>query len=115
MKSRISILFAAFLIGLAAMLGSPAAWGQAATSLRGSVTDPSGSAIPNATVRLINTGTNSTRTDTTNANGEYVFLQVTPGAYRMEIEATGFTKYAQTGIHLLVNEPVTIDVKLKIG
>jgi Carboxypeptidase regulatory-like domain len=115
MKSIFTSLFGVFLFGLLVLAGSPAAWGQAATTLRGSVTDPSGSAIPNATVRLFNTGTNATRVSTTSANGEYVFLLLTPGAYRMEIEATGFTKYAQTGIHLLVNEPATIDVKLKIG
>lgn len=115
MKSRISILFGAFLIGLLMLIGGPAAWGQAATSLRGNVTDPSGAAIPNASVRLINTGTNATRTETTNAEGEYNFLQVTPGTYRVEVEATGFSNYAQLGLQLQVNVPATVNVKLKLG
>lgn len=93
----------------------PAAWGQATTSLRGLVSDPSGAAIPNATVHLVNTDTNSARTATTDAQGDYVFAEVFPGNYSLEIEAPGFAKYQQTGIQLLVNLPATVNVKLKIG
>jgi hypothetical protein len=115
MKSRFVFPVGAFLIVLFLMALSPAARGQAATSVRGIVTDPSGAAIPNATIRLINTGTNATRTETTNAEGEYTFLQVTPGAYRMEVEATGFSNYAQLGLQFLVNVPATVNVKLNLG
>jgi len=115
MRSRFALLLGILLIALIFFTGVPAAWGQAATSLRGSVTDPSSAAIPNATIHLINTGTNTDRTATTDAQGEYTFAQVAPGAYRLEVEANGFSKYVQSGIQLLVNLPATINVKLKLG
>src|SRR5580704_6217374 len=115
MRSRFALLLGILLIALIFFTGVPAAWGQAATSLRGSVTDPSSAAIPNATIHLINTVTNTDRTATTDAQGEYTFAQVAPGAYRLEVEANGFSKYVQSGIQLLVNLPATINVKLKLG
>ena len=108
-----------FLLGivcaLALFLPIPNAWGQATTSLRGTIVDPSGAAIPHATVVLTNTGTNLQRTMTSDAQGNYVFLEVLPGTYTLEIQASGFATYRQTGIHLLVNLPATDDIKMKIG
>jgi hypothetical protein len=115
MKTRLAILSFAFLPMILVLTNTPTVWGQAATSLRGSVMDPSGAAIPNASVHLINIGTDAERTATTDAQGEYVFVQVIPGAYRLEVEITGFQKYVQSGIQLLVNLPATINVKMKLG
>ena len=91
------------------------AWGQASTSLRGTVTDPSGAAIPNATVHLINSGTNAERVATTDQQGSYAFIQVIPGNYQLKAEASGFSTYLQTGIALQVNLPATVNVKMKLG
>ena len=108
-----SVSLLAFLFVL--LGGNQPVYGQAATSVRGTVTDPSGAAIPNATVRFVQIGTNSERTDTSNAQGEYSVLQITPGTYRLEVEASGFSKFEQTGVQLLVNEPATVNVRLQIG
>lgn len=94
---------------------SGSAWGQAATSLRGTITDPSGAAIPNATVRLVNTGTSLARTAMTDSQGNYTFVQVTPGSYELTVEASGFATYDQKGVQLLVNLPSTVNVRMKIG
>ncbi len=90
-------------------------WGQATTSLRGTVTDPSGAAIPNATVQLTNAGTNIARSTTTDAQGAYVFPDVLPGNYSLDVAATGFAKYHQTALKLLVNLPATANVTMKVG
>ncbi|MGC1106602.1 MAG: carboxypeptidase regulatory-like domain-containing protein [Candidatus Acidiferrales bacterium] len=97
----------------AALSGS--VWGQATTSLRGAVTDPSNAAIPNATVHLINADTNLARTTTTDQEGDYVFSEVQPGHYALEVDATGFSKFEQKGFELLVNLPATINVRMKVG
>src|SRR6202142_862274 len=115
MKSRFALIVGVVLIGFFALAGGQAAGGQATTSLLGSVADPSGGGTPNATVHLINTGTNAARTAMTDAQGEYIDLQVEPGPYRLEVDATGFSKYAQTSIELQVNRPATVNVKLKLG
>jgi hypothetical protein len=91
------------------------AHGQASTSLRGTVSDPSGAAIPNATVHLVNSDTNLERTATTDQQGSYVFAEVQPGNYQLQAEAPGFAKYSQAGIQLLVNLPATVNVKMKVG
>lgn len=102
-------------MGMALAFFSVAAWGQATTSLRGTVTDPSGAAIPNATVHLVNSDTTVDRTVTTDQQGSYVFAGVQPGNYVLRVEATGFSTYEQKGFQLLVNLPATINVKMKVG
>jgi hypothetical protein len=107
-------LWVSFLALVIFAAGKPT-FGQAATSLRGSVTDPSGAAIPNATVQLINTGTNAARTAKSDSQGNYEFLQVVPGTYSLRVEASGFSTYEQTSIQLLVNLPATVNVQMKLG
>jgi hypothetical protein len=103
------------IVGAVFCFFSSVAWGQATTSLRGTVTDPSGAAIPNATVHLVNPGTGVERTATTDQQGSYVFAQVQPGNYVLRVDAAGFSTYEQKGFQLLVNLPATIDVKMKVG
>lgn len=91
------------------------AWGQATTSLRGTVTDPSGSAIRGARVTLINSSTNFTRETQTGADGGYLFVEVLPGTYLLRVEAQGFSKYEEAGVVLQVELPATVDVKMKVG
>lgn len=102
-------------LGAALALFSSAAWGQATTSLRGTVTDPSGAAVPNATVHLVNSDTSVERAAKTDQQGSYVFAQVQPGNYVLRVEAAGFSTFEQKGFQLLVNLPATIDVKMKVG
>lgn len=91
------------------------AWGQAMTSLRGTVTDPSGAAIPNAKVTLTNTATNVPRETDTTSRGEYSFASVLPGTYSLAVNANGFEAYKQSGVLLQVNSPATVDVRLQVG
>ena len=106
----VGFLCAAFFL----FIGGPV-WGQATTSLRGVVTDPSSAAIPKATVHLINTDTNLERTTTTDQQGAYVFAEVLPGHYILDVDASGFARYEQKGFELLVNLPETINVRMKVG
>ena len=90
-------------------------WGQADTSIRGVVTDPSGATIPNAQATVTNTATGLERHATSNGSGEYEMLQLPPGAYRLTVEAPGFKKYEASNLHLQVNSPATVNVALEIG
>ncbi len=85
------------------------------SSLRGTVTDPSGSAIPGATVIIANPESKITRTASAGELGDYRFLALPPGTYTLTVTATGFARYEQTGIQLLVNTPATANVQLKVG
>jgi carboxypeptidase family protein len=105
----------AALLVLGILTGVSAAWGQATTSVRGTVTDPSGSTVPKATVVLTSAAFKSERAVITGAQGEYQFLLLPPGTYTLIVTATGFERYELTGLELLVNTPATVNVQLKIG
>jgi len=85
------------------------------TSLQGTVTDPSGNAIPGATAVLSNSESTLKRTMATGAQGEYRFLALPPGKYALAVTAKGFARYEQTDLQLLVNTPATANVQLKVG
>jgi len=87
---------------------------NAATSLRGLVSDVTGAAIPGASVAIVN-ATNGVRADTvTNAQGEYSFLQIEPGSYTITATAPGFGKFTTTA-QLLVAQPATVNMKLQVS
>ncbi len=85
------------------------------TSLQGTVTDPSGSAVAGATIILVNPESKAERTVVSGAQGDYRFLLLPPGTYTLNVAAKGFARYEQTGLQLLVNTPATVNVQLKIG
>ncbi len=107
--------FSGLFVFLAALAFSLSAWGQATTSLRGQVTDPSGAAIPGAKVTITNTATNLTRQTVTTSAGVYTFAAVLPGTYDMTVEAQGFRKYSQSGVVLRVSLPATVNVQMRVG
>lgn len=98
---------------LAAALGFNPSWAQTTTTLTGSVEDPSGAAIPNATLILENLGTRATRETKSDNQGAYSFVQVVPGEYKLTAKSPGFTDMSLTDIRLLVNTPATVNVKFE--
>jgi Carboxypeptidase regulatory-like domain len=89
--------------------------GQAATSLRGTITDPSGSTVSGAKVVLANSESKTERIATTAEQGGYQFQFVPPGTYSLTVTATGFRPYKLDAVQLLVNTPATINAQLKVG
>jgi hypothetical protein len=102
-------------VAAALLLFNISTWGQATTSVRGTVVDPSGKAVGGASVVLTNSESKIERTTTTEEQGEYQFLLVPPGTYRLTVTATGFRRYEQTDLQLLVNTPSTVNIQLTIG
>ncbi len=62
-------------------------------SIVGTMTDTSGPSVPAAKVRLTNTGTNDERTTSTSNSGDYQFLNLVPGTYRISVEKQGFSEW----------------------
>ena len=81
----------------------------------GTVTDPSGASVPNATVVLRNTGTDAHRTAQTNTQGEYSFTILDAGNYQITVESAGFTRAEFKDIALLARETKRIDAGLVLG
>ncbi|MEW6210645.1 MAG: carboxypeptidase-like regulatory domain-containing protein [Acidobacteriota bacterium] len=85
------------------------------SSVRGSVLDSKGQAVAGATVTLTSIETNAARAQTTNDSGAFVFDLISPGAYRLEVEATGFKKSVLAEVRALVDKPTSIDIQLEVG
>ncbi len=81
----------------------------------GTVKDPSGSAVPRAAVELINTGTNATRTATTNDAGGYQFVNVEIGSYQLKVTAAGFQTVEFTGIDIAARDTKRFDADMKLA
>lgn len=85
------------------------------TSLNGVVRDQQDKVIPGATVTLTNIATNYVRTQKSSAQGTYSFDLLSPGDYRLEVEATGFRKQVLENIHVLIAKANSVDVELQVG
>ena len=95
--------------------GTIPCWGQATTSVRGTITDTSGGSVAGATITITNTETRIERSATSASDGSYQFLLLPPGTYKLTVTALGFQRYQETGLQLLVNTPATVNVQLKVG
>jgi hypothetical protein len=104
-----------YLIGFLLAVGV-IAWAQSGTtSLRGTVSDPSGATVSGAKVTLTNAERGFTRSVTTGNTGGYEFLQLQPGTYQLMVEMPGFRQSEQKHVQLLVDTPATINVKMEVG
>lgn len=84
-------------------------------SITGSVSDPSGAAIADAQVTLTNLGTTEKRTQPTNGDGLYSFVNLIPGNYRIEVEKPGFKHITQEPVVVQVQQTSKIEITLPIG
>src|SRR6201994_1861192 len=81
----------------------------------GVVQDPSGAAVPNAKVTLLNTDQGITLETTTGSTGEYVFSPVRIGHYTLTVTAPGFSTTTQQNLTVTVGQHVNVPVKLSLG
>src|SRR5258708_8155942 len=84
-------------------------------TLNGTVSDPSGSAIPNAKLTATQTSTGFTRVTQTSSAGVYTFSILPAGDYELTVEAQGFKLSKLSKIALSVGAVVTADLKMEIG
>src|SRR5258708_24935097 len=84
-------------------------------SIVGTVTDSSGSVVPDAMVKATHTQTNEMRTTTTNDSGVYTLSTVPAGTYTISISKPGFGEYKATNIALTINATARVDASLSVG
>jgi hypothetical protein len=104
-----------FLLMLGLVFLGTVAYGQGTASIVGTVTDPSGAAVPNAKILISNTDTGIVRTTSTNTTGNYAAGGLAIGNYKVQVEVAGFKTYTTTGITLNVNDTVRTDAALQVG
>ena len=81
----------------------------------GTITDNSGAVIGGAAVTLTNIDTGDKRTATTNASGDYQFVNLPPGNYKVDVAATGFKHFTRTNVVVLVQGSTRVDATLELG
>ena len=91
-----------------------ATWAQFTGNIQGTVTDPSGGAVAQAKVDLMNVVTKVSATTISDASGSYRFLSLAPGSYKITVEASGFGK-AESTVTLETNQNLNVPISLKVG
>jgi hypothetical protein len=95
---------------------APHCFGQGITgSITGTVTDPSGAAIPGATVTITELATNAVHTVMTSDSGTYDVPQLPPGQYSVKVTKAEFQTYLQNGVTLSIDQVDKIDAQLSVG
>ena len=105
-------------IGFAALLFLGAAhygFSQSIGTIRGTVTDPSGAVIANASVTATNVGTRITRSVATNESGIFVFPNLPIGTYELRITASGFATQNRPALTLLTGQVIDLTIPMSVG
>src|SRR5580700_3729458 len=112
-KYAITVVLAFVFASFAAVPFFPAAAQTSTATLRGQITDPSGSAVGTATV-LLTTPKGDAITANTNRDGIYEFKGLAPGKCGVKVIATGFTTFERDGVEIVPGQTQRLDVKLTI-
>src|SRR3954466_9788923 len=109
-------LLLSFATSLLALLLCVSANGQSLVSgdVTGTITDPSGAVVPNATVSVTNNATGQTQTATTNSSGAYRFSLLPPGGYTVSAAASGFQNSSRN-ITVVVGQASAVSLQLTVG
>ena len=84
-------------------------------TITGTVYDPSGAVVANASVVLKNVASGDVRRGATNSDGYYSFSSVPTGSYSLTVEAAGFQKAVSGGIEVTGGASLSFPIKLTLG
>src|SRR6266852_2874814 len=116
MRYRRLLWLCILLAGSSLIAGLLFAQSQANTgTIEGVVNDPSGRAVPGATVTLTNTGTNFARSVRTDDDGRFRGLLLPLGPYKVTIQAANFGTVVREGLDLAVGQTITLTLALSIS
>ncbi|HEY3742569.1 MAG TPA: carboxypeptidase-like regulatory domain-containing protein, partial [Bryobacteraceae bacterium] len=112
---KTSLTSGVLLIALASLFtGAAFAQTTGAGTITGSISDPSGSAVPGAVVDILNTDTGVARSITTNEAGNYVAQFLQPGPYQVSVSKEGFAKLVRKDLSLQVGQILSVDLGLTL-
>ena len=100
---------------LALLLVAVSSHAQGLGSIAGRITDPEGASVANAKVTALQVGTGFSRTALSDTEGLFVIPSLQPATYSLSVEANGFSTARESGIVLLADQTLTINVGLKLG
>ena len=84
-------------------------------SIVGRVSDSTGAVVKGASVIVTDLATSESRASSTDADGDYRFVNLVPGSYRIDIKAAGFKLFSRNPVDVRVNSAVRVDATLVVG
>lgn len=90
------------------------AYAQFTANIQGVIEDPSGATVAKAKIVLVNTGTGVKQTATSDSSGNYRFVSLAPGDYKISVEVTGFSK-SEASVTLLTEQNLNLPISVKVG
>ncbi len=103
-------------LGMVLSLNSVLAQSQASTGqIVGTVKDPQGAAVPNATVTVNNIATGLTQTLTSNGDGAFRAVLLPVGDYTVKVNAPGFGEFVQSGYQVQIGSSLDANITLQIN
>ena len=104
-------------LGIALLLTSASLWAQTASTstVTGTVSDKTGSSVPNARVDLEDVGTKAKASVITGNDGGYTFPSVRPGTYSITVSGKGFRQSVVSGVKVEVGKSALVNVTLEVG
>src|SRR5579863_5127397 len=98
------------------VLFTPAGSAQLTTAdILGTVTDPTGDVLPNASISLTNLGTNEVRTGQSNRSGDFIFTLLPVGHYSLTVKASGFQASVTKDLAVEAGDRARADAQLQVG
>ncbi|HEY8187274.1 MAG TPA: TonB-dependent receptor [Pyrinomonadaceae bacterium] len=114
MKKFISLLGSGLLCLL--IVGNIHAQGVGSSGdIKGTVTDPTGAVLPNATIAVVGTETGLRRTAVTDDDGRYRVTNLPPATYDLSVDLRGFDTTVRKGVTVTIGETVLADFQLKVA
>jgi len=113
-SARIAGLFVALVAGVLLAV-APATAQVLYGTVVGTVTDPTGAAIPKASVTVVNTATGLSRQVTTDETGYFSVPNLLQGTYDITVSASGFKPFTRRGVSVLTNTVTRVDATLEVG
>jgi hypothetical protein len=87
---------------------------QFTASVQGLIQDPTGAGVAKAQITLISNATEVKKTAASDSSGNYRFVSLAPGNYKISVEATGFSK-SEAEVTLLTEQNVNLPISLRVG
>jgi hypothetical protein len=116
MKTKLFVLLALAAFFVVGVVGTPSASAQAVFgSIFGTVTDPSGAAVPGAKVVVTSSTKGTTVEATTNADGNYSVTHLIPDVYNVRAEGSGFKAFEAKGIVVSADAAARVDGQFQVG
>ena len=109
------LIISIFVATLSSVLGVQQAIAQGTATISGTSIDSSQAVVPDSQITLTNVDTGQTHTTTDSSEGYFLFTDLTPGNYKVQVDHAGFKTWTQFSIVLTVGQHLTVYPILQVG